>query len=316
MNQKGGILFLCLDAICSIEDLLEFSVIRCPNLLIIVLENIDRVDDQSVFDSRTIIDFIRHFYTICIRKYYQIHQSLIYNVNVILHPFCGYDPILSPDVNTIICYRDDIVLDQINLRRSQMNLSPLSIQIYKSETIRSQIPIVHSSFNIKLSNRTFRLYRRVVLGGTFDHLHIGHKLLISQAILASNNTIVCGICDGELLNNKEYPEYLQDISIRATNVIQFSKLFRQPMTIEIIPITDYQGTSTVDDNLDAIIVSLETVKGAHNINEIRVRNGLSPLEIMIVDIVSTIEHIDCLRFKVSSTEIRKQLFKKLRGTIR
>lgn len=41
-------------------------------------------------------------------------------------------------------------------------------------------------------------YNSVVLGGTFDRLHNGHKVLLSIAILKTNRVLTCGVTDGEM----------------------------------------------------------------------------------------------------------------------
>lgn len=44
-------------------------------------------------------------------------------------------------------------------------------------------------------------YRSVVLGGTFDRLHNGHKLLLSKAALLASEKIVCGITCGDMVKS-------------------------------------------------------------------------------------------------------------------
>ena len=40
---------------------------------------------------------------------------------------------------------------------------------------------------------TISLYEHVVLGGTFDHLHSGHRVLLSVSCLLASKRVVCGV---------------------------------------------------------------------------------------------------------------------------
>ena len=51
------------------------------------------------------------------------------------------------------------------------------------------------------------------MGGTFDHLHKGHELLINTALSISNN-IVIGLTTKDLLSNKQYASKLEDYKTR------------------------------------------------------------------------------------------------------
>ena len=77
-------------------------------------------------------------------------------------------------------------------------------------------------------------YHTVCLGGTFDHLHPGHKLLLHAAILllrvpdaealeASGKpcVLIVGISGDELLVKKKYAEELQPWDARARSVMTF-----------------------------------------------------------------------------------------------
>lgn len=47
-----------------------------------------------------------------------------------------------------------------------------------------------------------RYYENVVLGGTFDRLHTGHKLLLSEAALRCSSTLTVGVTDTQMLTSK------------------------------------------------------------------------------------------------------------------
>lgn len=45
-------------------------------------------------------------------------------------------------------------------------------------------------------------YNNVVLGGTFDRLHIGHKILLSEAALRAKRRLVVGVTDVNMIASK------------------------------------------------------------------------------------------------------------------
>lgn len=44
----------------------------------------------------------------------------------------------------------------------------------------------------------------VVLGGTFDRLHIGHKMLLTQAVLRAKKRVVVGVTDVSMVKSKRH----------------------------------------------------------------------------------------------------------------
>jgi len=74
------------------------------------------------------------------------------------------------------------------------------------------------------------VHRVVAVGGTFDHLHAGHKLLLTAtALLLQPHSVaspvgrrlIVGITGDELLKNKKYAEYLNSWNQRQEDVVQF-----------------------------------------------------------------------------------------------
>lgn len=49
------------------------------------------------------------------------------------------------------------------------------------------------------STKDLRSYRNVILGGTFDRLHNGHKIILSEAVLYSREKLTVGVTDTNML---------------------------------------------------------------------------------------------------------------------
>ncbi|CAL3970383.1 hypothetical protein PZA11_006598 [Diplocarpon coronariae] len=74
------------------------------------------------------------------------------------------------------------------------------------------------------------VHKVVAVGGTFDHLHAGHKLLLTATALLLqpdmaesqvNKRLIVGITGDQLLKNKKYAEYLGSWHTRQEDVIDF-----------------------------------------------------------------------------------------------
>ena len=64
-------------------------------------------------------------------------------------------------------------------------------------------------------------YDHVVLGGTFDHIHMGHRLLLTESLLLSRQRLVVGVADGHLLESKVLPELISPCGERVEGVRAF-----------------------------------------------------------------------------------------------
>jgi len=167
-------------------------------------------------------------------------------------------------------------------------------------------------------------YRTVCLGGTFDHLHPGHRLLLAAAALllrvpppgsATPCLLIVGITGDEMLRNKKYAEYVQPWPERARAVVDFlrtllhlsrdgwaagpagpeqlderdgevSAWFRGgTVAVRCVRIADAYGPTITAEDMDALVVSGETRAGGTAVNERRAELGWRLLEVFEVDVL-------------------------------
>lgn len=166
----------------------------------------------------------------------------------------------------------------------------------------------------------------VAVGGTFDHLHAGHRLLLTMTGLAleplntpetgKRRTLTIGITGDELLKNKKFAEELQDWDERqrgvaelvasvlmldcAAEILNSSRRVKDPVSgarsvqneyksglqINYVEIFDPFGPTVTDKDISALVVSTETRSGGKAVNDRRVEKGWPPLEVFVVGVLS------------------------------
>lgn len=176
-----------------------------------------------------------------------------------------------------------------------------------------------------------------VVGGTFDHLHIGHKLLLTATALAmdptrDNKSLVIGITGDEMLVNKKFAEYLeswedrwrgaaaflraivdfnppesassdiQRIEKPGPNGKQVSFHIQPDLTVRLVQIADPFGPTITEEDLGALIVSAETRSGGQAVNTERDKRGWAPLEVFEVDVLQAGEAQEVAETSASSFE--------------
>eukprot|EP01100_Stratorugosa_tubuloviscum_P001938 TRINITY_DN1442_c1_g1_i1.p1 TRINITY_DN1442_c1_g1~~TRINITY_DN1442_c1_g1_i1.p1 ORF type:complete len:362 (+),score=108.61 TRINITY_DN1442_c1_g1_i1:48-1088(+) len=175
-----------------------------------------------------------------------------------------------------------------------------------NSTNNQSIEIINSNEDIK-----FEMFDNVVLGGTFDHLHAGHKVLLGCAAAITNKRIVIGITGSIMLRNKKFAEYLQSFEIRCENVRKFINLVNPKIAIHIEELSDPFGPSVVDPDLQALVVSKETIANGELVNVNRLKRNHNPIQLFIVNLVAAPSHLSGDDTKISSTTLRQiESFKK------
>jgi cytidyltransferase-like protein len=151
-----------------------------------------------------------------------------------------------------------------------------------------------------------RTFDRVLFAGTFDHLHTGHKSVITQALFLADETLYIAVANQELLARKKCPSALEPFDLRIRHVVDFltdiTPECKKHVEIRILETPDAIGPAGWLD-FDCIIVTPETISGGENVNTARVANGKPAVEIVVCPILGSMG----VDNKVSSTGIRMKL---------
>ncbi|BGP57292.1 hypothetical protein JCM8202_002869 [Rhodotorula sphaerocarpa] len=131
-----------------------------------------------------------------------------------------------------------------------------------------------------------RLFDVVALGGTFDHLHSGHKILLTMAASITARKLIVGVSDDALLTKKKYREWLEPLDVRIRHVEDFVALVRPEIECACVPLQDVYGPTADDPEVAALVVSDETRAGGEAINTLRTSHSLQPLRVFCISLVA------------------------------
>lgn len=125
------------------------------------------------------------------------------------------------------------------------------------------------------------MFKKAVVGGTFDRFHVGHRKIITTAFDTSESVII-GLTSDEFANRFRSLETLP-YEKRKKLVDDYARRFKK--LYSIVEISDSYGVATIDPKIDCIIVSEETLLRAEEINAIRFKKGIPKLNILVIPII-------------------------------
>ena len=145
-----------------------------------------------------------------------------------------------------------------------------------------------------------RKSRTVGVGGTFDELHKGHRALLVKAFEVGDHVVI-GMSTDEFVRTMGKPHLTASYRQRLRDLKNFLGEHGLLQRVEIIPISDaYGGVLLSKGPIEALIVSRETEPTAVKINEKREETGLTPLQIVVIDMIPSENHSP-----ISTTRIRR-----------
>jgi phosphopantetheine adenylyltransferase len=77
------------------------------------------------------------------------------------------------------------------------------------------------------------------VGGTFDHLHNGHKILLTVSALLASSSLVVGMTDPSMLTKKSNGAEMEPFAERQAILQWWIKFIQPTITCEIVPIHGY-----------------------------------------------------------------------------
>jgi pantetheine-phosphate adenylyltransferase len=119
---------------------------------------------------------------------------------------------------------------------------------------------------------------KVMVGGTFDPLHDGHKRLLDRSfsIAGPDGYVVIGLTTDSFASRKVHP--IRPFSIRKKELEQYIAGGNHPTQWLVEPLNDRFG-SAISADFDAIVVSEETLPVAVEINRVRKENKKKKVDI-------------------------------------
>jgi len=220
---------------------------------------------------------------------------------------------------------------EILLKQFQTAAGKLFTNIHK---LRGGITQISTTEPVTAQASAGRRHHSVAVGGTFDHLHIGHKLLLTMTAFmvddASGNdpdvprSMTIGITGDQLLVNKKFAEFLGSWEQRKESVWNFYKstldfipgthdtykteivtnpgpnghavnfTLQSGLTVRCVEIWDPFGPTITDESISALVISGETRSGGKAVNDKRKENGWPELEVFEVDVLDADDRSDQL----------------------
>lgn len=124
-----------------------------------------------------------------------------------------------------------------------------------------------------------RRFRKVLVAGTFDLFHAGHRSILQRAF-DCGDFVVVGVTSDRMMKAGFKGHRVELYRVRLMNVKAFISERGLSDRSLIVRIDDVYGPAISDPDAEAIVVSPETAARALEINDKRREAGLKPLELI------------------------------------
>lgn len=152
-------------------------------------------------------------------------------------------------------------------------------------------------------------YKRLVIGGTFDLLHDGHKSFLKSSFNLADFVLI-GLTTDRFNSGRGKTTALNEQQ-REDELTEFLNSTGFSGQYKVVPIINIEGETLKDELLEAIVVTADTEQNAHWINNERLKLGMSILEIIKIPMITDTEDrtISSSRIRNGEIDSTGQVFK-------
>jgi len=211
---------------------------------------------KSVFEPQLITDklklrsILNSFYQNSFKLNPQINVTcLLNNIHALNNiTTLNYDLVLTDLTATSPIYSNILSFCSTNLPNNNSAGSEMPIYSIKT-SIANDLPAdedVDSTEHDHDQIYANKVYKNTIMGGTFDRLHIGHKIMLSEAVLLTENQLLVGVTTESMLTRKKLAELIESYQVRVANLQGFMKTVAGGLTLLPVGISDPFGPSIVE----------------------------------------------------------------------
>ncbi len=157
-------------------------------------------------------------------------------------------------------------------------------------------PPISSACHVTAMDRKFST---VLVGGTFDEFHKGHRKLIMTAFVAGERVMI-GLSSDDLARELRKEHEIATYEQRLRELRAFLRRQKVLERAKIVPLDTPYGITLSTTVADALVVSKETEPVGIDINKKRKASGLQPLELVVIDMIPAEDLVP-----ISTTRIRR-----------
>lgn len=150
-------------------------------------------------------------------------------------------------------------------------------------------------------------YKNVLVGGTWDRLHLGHKFILLTA-LSSGEKVVVGVSSEKMSKDKRNSESIESFDKRKDHLEKFLNKYEIMGDYEVERIDSPEGSAI--EKGEAIVITDETINNARRINKKRKKDNRKLLELIEVERVKAFDGDPISSSRIRAGKINKEGEKK------